>query len=82
MLRLKEELVLERLMAKDLKDGQLAVIIEDFSDYKGRIIQKYGKDIVVIGMSSGNGWSGGADYVPLMVKVLEEGELLAVTNNK
>lgn len=81
MLKLKEECV-ETIMAKDLKDGQLAVIIEDYSNYRGRIIQKYGDDLISIGMATGNGWSGGANVVSLAVRVLEDGELLTVTNNE
>jgi CO dehydrogenase/acetyl-CoA synthase delta subunit len=82
MLRLKEELVPAVTMAKDLRDGQLAVVIEDFLDYKGRIIQKFGDDLVTIGMSSGNGWVDGANINTLKVRILEDGELLTVSNNK
>ena len=81
MLKLKEELP-ATLMAKDLEDGQLAVIVEDFSNYKGRIIQKYEGNIVSIGMTTGNGWYNGADTVTLKVRVLQDGELLTVLNNK
>jgi hypothetical protein len=80
MLKLSKENK-KTVMAKDLKSGQLAVIIEEFSDYKGRIIQKYGEDLVAIGMPTGNGWSGGANRVSLEVRILEEGEILTVTNN-
>jgi len=82
MLKLKEELLPATLMAKDLEDGQLAVIVEDFSNYKGRIIQKYEGNIVSIGMTSGNGWYDGAATVTLKVRILEDGELLTVLNNK
>lgn len=82
MLRLKEELGPPTIMAKDLRDGQLAVVVESFSDYKGRIVQKYGNDIVTIGMSCGNGWSGGADCVTLAVRILKDGELLTVSKNE
>lgn len=82
MLRLKEELVPAETMAKDLRDGQLAVVIEDYFDYKGRIIQKFGDDLVAVGMCSGNGWIGGANVNTLKVRILEDGELLIVSNNK
>ena len=70
------------VMAKDLKPGQLAVIIEDFNDYKGRIVQKFHNDLVSIGLESGNGWVGGANTVSLKVRILEEGETLIITNNQ
>lgn len=81
MLKLKEECP-DTIMAKDLKDGQLAVITENYSNYKGRIIQKYGDDLVSIGLESGNGWSGGANCVTLAVRVLKDGEILTVTKNE
>jgi len=68
-------------LAKDLKDGQLAVVIENFNNYKGRIVQKYGDDLVAIGMPTGNSWTEGANVVTLLVRILEEGEILTVTNN-
>jgi hypothetical protein len=70
------------VMAKDLKPGQLAIIIEDYADYQGRIIQKYGNSIIAIGLPTGCSWSGGADTVSLEVRILEEGETLTVTNNE
>jgi hypothetical protein len=82
MLKLKEKLVPDKLMAKDLKDGQLAIIVEDYFDYKDRIIQKFGDDLITVGMSSGNGWVGGANINTLEVRVLKDGEVLIVSNNK
>jgi hypothetical protein len=81
MIKLNEEKV-KTLLAKDLKDGQLAVIVEDYSNYKGRIVQKYGDDLVAIGLPTGNGWSCRADEVTLEVRVLQDGETLTVLNNE
>lgn len=81
MLKLKEEYP-NTIMAKDLKDGQLAVITETYSNYNGRIVQKYGDDLVAIGLPTGNGWSNGANVVTLTVRVLEDGEILTVINNE
>lgn len=73
----------ERIIkAKDLKSGQLAVITEDFSDYKGRIVQKHGDHLIAIGLPPGCSWSAGAETVSLEVRILEEGETLTVTNNE
>jgi erythromycin esterase-like protein len=81
MIKLNEEKV-KTLLAKDLKDGQLAVIVEDYSNYKGRIVQKYGDDLVSIGLPAGSGWSCRADEVTLEVRVLQDGETLTVLNNE
>jgi hypothetical protein len=55
--------------------------MEEYSDCKGRIIQKYEGNIVSIGMTTGNGWYNGADTVTLKVRVLQNGEVLIVSNN-
>jgi hypothetical protein len=81
MIQLNEEKV-KTLLAKDLKDGQLAVIVESYSNYKGRIVQKYGDDLVAIGLPTGNGWTNGANVVTLAVRVLQDGEILTVLNNE
>lgn len=81
MVTLKSDEKPTTVMAKDLEDGQIAVIVENFSDYKGRVVQKYGDDLVTIGMSSYRGWPNG-NSVTLLVRILEEGELLTITNNK
>jgi hypothetical protein len=72
----------ETIMAKDLKDGQLAVIVGSYSNYEGRIVQKYGDDLVAIGLPTGNGWTNGANVVTLAVRVLRDGEILTVLNNE
>jgi len=81
MIKLNEEKV-KTLLAKDLKDGQLAVIVEEYSNYKGRIVQKYDNHLVSIGLPTGNGWHAGADVVTLEVRVLQDGETLTVLNNE
>ena len=81
MIKLNEEKV-KTLLAKDLKDGQLAVIVEDFANYKGRIIQKYGDSLVSIGLPTGEGWTNGAAVVTLKVRVLQDGETLTIINNE
>lgn len=81
MVTLKSDEKPTTVMAKDLEDGQIAVIVENFSDYKGRVVQKYADKLITLGRSSENGWCNG-DSVTLLVRILEEGELLTVTNNK
>lgn len=68
---------------KDLKDGQIAVITRwNFSGYEGFVIQRWENRLVSIGCRSGNSW----DHVPsnedLRVRILEDGEILVITNNQ
>lgn len=82
MVTLKNELEPKQTVANELKDGQLAIIIDTkFEDYYGRIVQRYGNSMVSIGLKKGNSWSD-ITYNTLKVRVLDEGELLVVTNNK
>lgn len=81
MVTLKNELEQNIIEARDLKDGQIAVIVEDYNNYKGTVVQRYGHSMVAIGFGENEGWS---DIKPntLKVRVLDEGELLVITNNK
>jgi hypothetical protein len=71
----------------ELKDGQIAEIIAwgcPTSTYTGTIIQRFNTDIIVIGKAFGTHWdtvlkSANADNY--LVRVLEEGEALVITNN-
>ena len=63
----------------DLKDGQIAEVMSD--SYAGRIIQRYKDNAVTIGQSSGHGWSM-IDKNTLQVRILEDGELMEIFNNK
>jgi hypothetical protein len=81
MLKLKNEAPVKTIKMNELKDGQIAVIVEDFHNYKGRIVQRYEDDAVTLGMPSGNGWTNVGE-VTLKVRVLEEGETLVISNNK
>lgn len=82
MVTLKNELEPKQTVANELKDGQLAIIIDTkFDDYYGKIVQRYGDSMVAIGLKEGSGWSD-ITYNTLKVRVLEEGEILVVTNNK
>lgn len=61
--------------AKDLKDGQIGVMIEL---YEGRIVQKHGGKIVSIGLNHGNGFS---KVCSNKVRVLRNGEKIVIENN-
>jgi hypothetical protein len=80
MLKLKDEVQVETIEMNELKDGQIAVIVEDFHDYKGRIVQRYGDNAVSLGLEAGKGWTG-IEYNTLKVRVLEAGETLVIYNN-
>ena len=69
----KEE---EQLLAKDLKDGQIGIILK--GSYEDLIIQKYGKDIVAIGKRYGASFDG-SNTLP--IRLLKQGETIVITNN-
>jgi hypothetical protein len=81
MLKLKDELQFKTIEMSELKEGQIAVVVEDFNAYKGRVVQRYGDNALVLGMSYGNGWTE-IQYNTLKVRVLEEGETLVISRNK
>ncbi len=80
MIKLKDEVQVETIAMNELKDGQIAVIVDDFADYKGTVVQRYGNDAVALGMLSGNGWPA-VELNTLRVRVLEAGETLVIYNN-
>jgi hypothetical protein len=64
-----------------LKDGQIAIIVEDFMDYKNMIVQRYRGSAVPLGMNNGKGWSDITTNT-LRVRILKNNEKLIVTNNE
>ena len=64
---------------RDLKDGQIAELMED--RYAGIIIQRYFNNAVPIGLPGGNGWSS-METNSLRVRLLEEDELIKIFDNK
>jgi len=66
------------IAAKDLKSGQIAVMVNN--NYTGTIVQRYGDNLVAIGKSSGHGWSG-CNNNSLPVRILEDGELIQIFDN-
>lgn len=81
MIKLKEEVQVKTIEMNELKEGQIAVIVDDFNDYKGRVVQRYGDNALALGMKSGNGWTD-IQYITLKVRVLEDGETLVISNNQ
>jgi hypothetical protein len=69
----------------DMMDGDIGVIVEWNNSllYLGRIVQRYGDDLVAIGLSSGGGWSESLSRPCRLpsscrVRLLEKGEMLIV----
>lgn len=71
----------------DMKDGDVAVIRQwdtSNTNYVGRIVQRYGDDLITLGAPSGNGWDYGwmrnqkRGSVLLMVEPLKPGTTLIV----
>ena len=63
----------------DLEDGQLAVILDDAMDYKGRVVMRHGGYIITVGMHRDHRWGTNAN---LEVRILEDGEIIKVTDNR
>jgi hypothetical protein len=69
-----------RVLARDLRDGQIAIIIEN-GDYNGRIVQRFNNIMVAIGLTYGNHWED-IGRNTLEVRILEDGELIRIKDNK
>jgi hypothetical protein len=69
----------------DLKDGQIAEIIIWPFNYKGRIVQRVGDDLITIGGGYGrifiSFYTSTKMTEPAQVRVLNEGETLVITSN-
>ncbi len=66
----------DKVLMCDLKDGQIAVVIEDCG-YTGRLVQRYGHRGIAIGLPAGSGWSDITTNT-LEVRILETGELIEI----
>lgn len=81
MVRLTQQKNETFIPANQLRDGQLAIVVDERFGYKGRIVQRTRDRLVAIGMDTGSGWST-PENVNLLVRVLENGELIEVFNNE
>jgi hypothetical protein len=82
MVKLDGKVSKARLLMCDLKDGQIAEVIDkERVEYYGRIIQIYKDNAVSIGRPSGNGWTAVGSNT-LEVRLLEEGERLLIIDNE
>ena len=66
-------------IAGELEDGQIAVMVNNA--YAGKIVQRYGDNLVVIGKKTEHGWSD-CNGNTLTVRVLDDGELIEVFNSQ
>lgn len=75
----KEKQIVEM---KDLKDGQIGVVVDKrYPSYCGKIVQRYKDYGVSIGQSSGSGWTG-VELNTIRVRILREGERLMIFDNE
>lgn len=71
---------------KDLKDGQIAIVIgSQIYRHIGSVVQRVGKNLITIGKSEGSAWNSAC--VPdslntLELRVLKDGEKIIVENNQ
>jgi hypothetical protein len=78
MIKLKQDTELNAIEMNQLKDGQIAIILEDgYGGYKGRIVQRFSDMAITLGMEEGHHWSG-IDGNTLKVRVLTIGETLII----
>ena len=84
--KLQSKLDEQLISVYDLKDGQIAEIITWPFNYKGRIVQRIGDDLITIGGGFGRGFVSFYTSMkitePAQVRVLNEGETLVITSNK
>ena len=81
MVRLTQQTNETFIPANHLKDGQLAIVVDERFGYTGRIVQKTRDRLVALGRTTGDGWSA-PENVTLLVRILENGELIEVFDNE
>lgn len=77
--KLKEQTLIN---PNDMKDGDVAVIVQWPSGYIGYIVMKLGEDLIQVGKPSGTGWpkKGGYTFNGCLVRLLGEGDVIEFTN--
>jgi len=83
MVKLETKTKKDVILMKDLKDGQLAVVLydKDKPHYEGTVVQRYKDSAVAIGQCWGEGWTG-IENNTLKVRLLKDGEILTIFDNK
>lgn len=78
--------IIEDISVYEMKDGQIAVITKWGGSpyYIGRIVQRYGNNLITIGMDCGRTWPGLFNEKPdseLRVRLLKPGETITIVKN-
>ena len=78
--------IAEDISVFEMKDGQIAVITNwgDIPEYTGRIVQRYGNNLITIGMDCGRTWPGCFNEKPdnaYRVRLLKLGETITIVEN-
>lgn len=68
---------------KDMKDGQIAVIVYNNSNTSqhGKIVQRFNDKLIVVGLSSEHSWTDNIGDLNLGLRLLEVGEEIMITSN-
>jgi len=88
MLKLKEEIPTGIICVKDMKDGQIGVIVKWSNGwYLGRIVQRYDDYLICLDEKKGKSWgkffaSPNQHYEDCQVRILEKGEMLIVAEDE
>ena len=78
--------VIEDISVFEMKDGQIAVITNwgYIPEYVGRIVQRYGNNLIAIGMECVKAWPGFFNEEPdsrFRVRLLQPGETITIAEN-
>lgn len=70
----------------EMKDGQIAIITKwgNSPEYIGRIVQRYGDELITIGMNSHYRWDNLSDGLlspECRVRLLQPGETITIVEN-
>lgn len=77
----------EGIPVTEMKDGDLAVILHwnDVKERVGKVVQRYGDHLIIIGMENWTGWRNlygsvkkDFDYNNCYVRLLEDGDELVI----
>lgn len=69
----------KQYVARDLKDGQIGIVTENFENYYGRIVQRFGGKIITLGKGTINSFD---DNCALEIRILKNGEKLQISDNE
>ena len=78
-MKIYNESVAKLIRPCDMDDGDIAIIRKwSLTDSIGKIVQRFGENLVVLGKNSGNSFEGLSKSAECLVEVLPKGTLLEI----